>query len=135
MRITTALSCLILCLSISGCARQSLLGPPDHYTPKKPVITFVRNQNYTGGTVVAPVNINGWMVGTLGPGEHLTLQKEPGVYEISSKGLTVPLSFEIDREYFVLIDQESDGSIKTIRKIYGKEAAEYIESTNYQTSR
>lgn len=135
MRIVQAFLYLVLFTSMSGCAN---IASNNLYQPvpgKEPKITFVRNQNQYGSTVITSIRINDWMVGTLAPGEHLTIEYPAGIHQVRVKEVSMPLAFKNNREYFFLIDQKDDGSVNRIRSVLAKEAALHMESGNYHSSR
>lgn len=128
--------CVLSANLISGCT--GLGANQNHYQSlpaKEPRITFVRNQNAGGSTVITTVAINDWVIGTLAPGEHLSISHPPGLHYVTVKGKTVPLTFRNNREYYFLIDQNRDGSTRAIRAIYAKDVARYIQSDVFQTAR
>ncbi|MDX1693930.1 MAG: hypothetical protein R3208_09205 [Ketobacteraceae bacterium] len=121
---------------MSGCTSTGAQGTHYRGIPERPPrITFVRNQNNSRSPIITTVAINDWIVGTLAPGEHLSIQHEPGLHYVTVKGTTVPLTFRNNREYFFLVDQDSNGATRAIRPIYGKDAAPYMESPDFHTSR
>lgn len=125
-------------LAISGCSGLPVnpVSPYSYETlpATPPRVTFVRNQNLGINSVITSVAINDWVIGTLAPGEHLSFSPAQGLHYVSVKGKTVPLTFRNGREYFVLIEQDFDGSTKSIRPIYPREAAQYMQSETYQTA-
>lgn len=132
---------VLLCLTIlgitAGCSHSGTQ-QNSHYRSipaQTPKVTFVRNQNQSSSAVVTSISINNWMVGTLAPGEHLTMEYPAGHHRVSVKGHSVPLTFKNDREYYFLINQSDTGEVKSIRSILAKDAAQYMESSNYHTSR
>ena len=138
MRLQRLLIQLLLVASVSGCAQNGINHQRYSYQDipgKDPRVTFVRNQNQLGSTVITSISINDWIVGTLAPGEHLTLDYTPGIHRVSVKGVTVPMAFKKDREYFFLIEQNDNGAVSGIRRIYAKDAAQYMESGIYHTGR
>ncbi|MCG8314036.1 MAG: hypothetical protein MI976_12565 [Pseudomonadales bacterium] len=127
----------VLGLTVNGCASQSdsrlhpstgLLGKP-----KQPKVTFVRDQNQIGSNVITAVSINDWVVGTLAPGEYVSVEYPAGFHQVTVKGKTVPLTFKNNREYYFLIEQNPVGDVTAIRRIYPQEAARYMENPNYHT--
>lgn len=131
--------CVIAATLLIGCsglgAGQNNHNSYQSFPAKEPRITFVRNQNSGGSSIITTVAINDWVVGTLGPGEHLSLDHPPGLHYVTVKGKTVPLTLRNGREYFFLIDQNRDGSTRAIRPIYAKDAAQYMQSDLFQTAR
>lgn len=130
--------CLLLVSALSGCAGMGASSSSTHYQSlpaKPPKITFVRNQNAGDTPVITTVAINDWIVGTLAPGEYLSITHEPGLHYVSVKGKTVPLTFRNNREYYFLIEQDRSGATKAIRPVYAKDAAHYMESSRYYTDR
>ncbi|MCG8670894.1 MAG: hypothetical protein MI867_15895 [Pseudomonadales bacterium] len=138
MRLQQLLIQLMVVMLVSACAQTGTNQNRYSYQDipgKNPRITFVRNQNQFGSTVVTSISINDWIIGTLAPGEHLTLEYRPGIHQVSVKGVTVPMALKKDREYFFLIEQNDNGSVSGIRRIYAKDAAQYMESGIYHTGR
>lgn len=128
--------CAGLVAVLAGCTHMGT--QYNSYQPipaKSPKITFVRNQNRAGSSVVTTITINDWIVGTLAPGEYVTLEHPPGQHSVRVKGKTIPLTFKNNREYFFLIEQDPSGNIKAIRPIYAQEAAKYMDAANYHSSR
>lgn len=126
---------IVLVFFSAGCANRQFPPSYQELPPKPPRITFVRNQNSGPGTVITTVTINDWVVGTLAPGEHVTLDYQAGLHYVTVKEKTVPLTLRNNREYFFLIEQEPNGDTRAIRRLYAKDAAVYMESENYHTGR
>ena len=74
---------------------------------KAPTVTFVRDQNQAGSTVLTTVSINDWVIGTLAPGEYIRLQFPAGMHRISVKDHTETLTLKSNRD-FNLWNQFSD---------------------------
>ncbi len=82
----------------------------DNLTDYAEIYVF-RNNNVWGSALAAKVILDGFVIGSVGPGEFLRFKFMPGTHAVGLTTSSVSLQFKLDKKYYFLISVDDNAAL------------------------
>jgi hypothetical protein len=103
LKVTPALMLAMLLASCASTKQYHQYPNVESYGAETAVLHIIRKNTADGSALGAPVNIDGFLIGRIGPGGHLVTRIPARSISISSTNNTVVINADASKEYFVEI--------------------------------